>query len=165
MAKPNDLAACQATPGSDWILAKVIQHDPASSLYKLSDEDVESNKSKYTRNYACFCFWIRLAVDIPWVALDNVAKLVRLFHSIVCAVFHLPESQVVVLGDVDKLTRGDVIYAVYPDTTSFYQATVVQLPRKNNPGAFVMVHFVDDSDEFGVTHDKAIPLKYIMLPP
>jgi hypothetical protein len=47
MAKPNDLAACQATQGSDWILAKVIQHDPASGMYKLSDEDVESNKSKY----------------------------------------------------------------------------------------------------------------------
>jgi hypothetical protein len=57
MAKPNDLAACQATIGSDWILAKVIQHDPASGMYKLSDEDVESNKSKYlardTRIYAC----------------------------------------------------------------------------------------------------------------
>jgi hypothetical protein len=87
------------------------------------------------------------------------------FHSIVCAVFNLPDTQVVVLGEVDKMTRGDVIFAVYPDTTSFYQATVVQLPRKANPGAFVMVHFVDDSDEFGVTHDKAVPLKYIMLPP
>lgn len=66
MAKPNDLAACQVTVGSDWILAKVIQHDPASGMYKLSDEDVESNKSKYLLyrvilicNYACFYefFW------------------------------------------------------------------------------------------------------------
>jgi hypothetical protein len=158
MAKPNDLAACQATIGSDWILAKVIHHDPASGMYKLSDEDVESNKSKYltrdTHIYACR-------------GLLLLTLLVWLVHSpsIACAVFNLPDSQVVVLGDVDKLTRGDVIYAVYPDTTSFYQATVVQLPRKNNPGAFVLVHFVDDSDEFGVTHDKAIPLKYIMLPP
>jgi hypothetical protein len=100
-----------------------------------------------------------------WTVLANFVCLARSLPSIICAVFNLPDSQVVVLGDVDKLTRGDVIYAVYPDTTSFYQATVVQLPRKNNPGAFVNVHFVDDSDEFGVTHDKAIPLKYIMLPP
>ena len=28
-----------------------------------------------------------------------------------------------------------------------------------------MVNFLDDSDEFGVTHDKAVPLKYIMMPP
>ncbi|KAL3925914.1 MAG: hypothetical protein SGARI_005763, partial [Bacillariaceae sp.] len=42
--KANDLAAIQ-TPGStDWILAKVISFDPQSGMYKLSDEDVESNK-------------------------------------------------------------------------------------------------------------------------
>ena len=46
MAKPNDLAAIQVTPGSpDWILAKVISFDPQSQLYKLADEDIESNKS------------------------------------------------------------------------------------------------------------------------
>jgi SGF29 tudor-like domain len=75
------------------------------------------------------------------------------------------------LKTVDKLRAGEVVYAVYPDTTSFYPATVVQAPRKqagtNAPSAtsFVMVHFVDDSDEFGITHDKAVPLKHIMLPP
>ena len=77
--------------------------------------------------------------------------------------FQLPESQVVVLRGVDRLSKGDVIFAVYPDTTSFYQATVVQVPRKNT--GFVMVNFVDDSDEFGVTHDKAVSLQHIMLPP
>lgn len=45
-AKPNDLAACQVTPGvSEWILAKVLHHDPATGTFQLSDEDVESNKS------------------------------------------------------------------------------------------------------------------------
>jgi len=82
------------------------------------------------------------------------------------AVFHLPESQVTVLGGVEKLSRGDVVYAVYPDTTSFYQATVVQALRKpTGGGSFVMVNFVDDSDEHGVTHDKAVLLQHIMLPP
>lgn len=82
-------------------------------------------------------------------------------------VFHLPETQVVVLGGVEKLSRGDVIYAVYPDTTSFYQATVVQSLRKSTSGggSFVMVHFVDDSDEHGLTHDKAVLLKHVMRPP
>jgi hypothetical protein len=47
-AKPDDLAAIQVIPGSpDWILAKVITHDPQTSIYKLSDEDVESSKSKW----------------------------------------------------------------------------------------------------------------------
>lgn len=81
-------------------------------------------------------------------------------------VFYLPESQVVVLGTVERLSRGDVIYAVYPDTTSFYQATVVQPPRKAQGGShFVTVNFVDDSDEHGVTHEKAVLLKHVMRPP
>lgn len=47
MAKPNDLAAVQVTAGSaDWILAKVITHDSLTGMYRLSDEDTESNKSK-----------------------------------------------------------------------------------------------------------------------
>lgn len=85
---------------------------------------------------------------------------------LLCKVFRLPESQVVVLGNVEKLSKGDVIYAVYPDTTSFYQATVVQSLRKSSGGgSFVMVNFVDDSDEHGVTHDKAVSLKHVMRPP
>jgi hypothetical protein len=47
VVKPDDLAACQVTPGSEWILAKVIQHDPVSGMYKLADEDVESDKGLF----------------------------------------------------------------------------------------------------------------------
>ena len=46
-ANPNDLAAIQVTANSqDWILAKVITHDAQTGMYNLSDEDIESNKSK-----------------------------------------------------------------------------------------------------------------------
>jgi len=69
-----------------------------------------------------------------------------------------------VLNTEVKLRAGDTVFAVYPDTTSFYQATVVQVPRKQT-GAYAMVNFLDDSDEFGITHDKAVPLKHVMLPP
>jgi SGF29 tudor-like domain/Inhibitor of growth proteins N-terminal histone-binding len=125
-AKPNDLAAIQVQPNaSDWILAKVISHDLETGMYRLSDEDVESNK-----------------------------------------IFHLPESQVVVLGGIEKLFRGDIVYAVYPDTTSFYQATVVAPPKRvSGGGSFIMVNFVDDADENGITHDKAVLLKHVMRVP
>lgn len=125
-AKPNDLAAIQVVANSaDWILAKVISHDPDSGMYRLSDEDVESNK-----------------------------------------IFHLPESQVVVLSGTEKLARGDIVYAVYPDTTSFYQAAVVQpVKRVSGGGSFIMVNFVDDADEQGITHDKAVMLKHVMRVP
>ena len=53
-AKPNELAACQVTPDSEWILSKVIEHDPKSGMYQLADEDIESNKSEYTCFFLCF---------------------------------------------------------------------------------------------------------------
>jgi hypothetical protein len=52
--KPNDLAAIQVNPASpDWILAKVISHDPSVGMYTLSDEDTESNKSMYILYWNC----------------------------------------------------------------------------------------------------------------
>jgi hypothetical protein len=48
--QPNDLAAIQVTPNSpDWILAKVMSHDEETGVYNLSDEDIESSKSKFER--------------------------------------------------------------------------------------------------------------------
>jgi len=128
-AKENDMAAAQPTPGSEWILAKVIHHDLNTGMYELADEDVESSNK----------------------------------------IMHLPEGQVIVLYPVEKLRSGDTVFAVYPDTTSFYQATVVQAPRRQGGGgggmSLVMVKFHDDADEAGVTHEKAVPLKHVMLPP
>lgn len=124
-AKPNDLAAIQAPGTSDWILAKVISYDPATRMYNLSDEDIESSK-----------------------------------------VFNLPESEVIVLGSLKNLRTGEVVYAVYPDTTSFYKGTVSQAPRKAaGGGSIVMISFMDDHDEHGITHDKAVQMKHVMLSP
>jgi hypothetical protein len=80
-------------------------------------------------------------------------------------VFILPQAQVVLLSGIDqKLMKGDTVYAVYPDTTAFYQATIINIPKKsnNNGDTIVTVQFKDDSDEFGITHEKAVPLKYVM---
>jgi hypothetical protein len=41
------LAACQVTPGSEYILCKVLFHDTVRKTYKLADEDIESNKSTF----------------------------------------------------------------------------------------------------------------------
>jgi SGF29 tudor-like domain len=167
VGKPNDLAACQVSPGSEWILAKVLQHDPTTGMYRLADEDVESNKGQCGAVRArppCFFYacLLPLSAGSRWL---TPALFILPPHP---QVFNLPESQVVLCG-VDKLSKGEAVFCVYPDTTSFYQATVVQAPRKNQAntgsGSFVMVNFVDDSDEFGVTHDKAVPLKHVIYPP
>jgi hypothetical protein len=44
--------------------------------------------------------------------------------------YELPESQVILLDlpeSSKKLSKGDSVYAVYPDTTAFYLATVSQV--------------------------------------
>ena len=56
--------------------------------------------------------------------------------------YNLSESQVIVLPcdreDLKKLARGDEVLAVYPDTTSFYPATVAQ-PIKRITGSNEMI--------------------------
>lgn len=72
----------------------------------------------------------------------------------------------VILGEIRNLRTGDVVYAVYPETTAFYKGTISQAPRKvSGGGSFAMISFLDDHDENGVTIDKAVLLKHIMLPP
>jgi hypothetical protein len=45
--------------------------------------------------------------------------------------YSLPESQVILLdphdGPFKKLSKGEEVFAVYPDTTAFYHATVIQV--------------------------------------
>jgi hypothetical protein len=47
--------------------------------------------------------------------------------------YSLPESQVILLdppdGPFKKLSKGEEIFAVYPDTTAFYHASVVQVRK------------------------------------
>jgi hypothetical protein len=138
-------------------LAKVITHDAQTGMYRLSDEDTESNKGEYL---FLFCtFFISLERGLS----NNNGILLLNYLQLV---FNLPESQVIILGGMKSLSRGDTVFAVYPDTTSFYQAIIVQVSRKvGGGGSFVMVNFVDDSDENGITHDKAVLFKHIMLPP
>lgn len=75
-------------------------------------------------------------------------------------IYTIPSNRVIPLNKTLQFKRGDIIYAVYPDTTSFYSATV-----SSYKGNFVMVHFRDDSDEFGVTHEKAVPVWLAMKVP
>lgn len=69
--------------------------------------------------------------------------------------YYLPESQVAVLDLADhprRLSRGEEVLAVYPDTTSFYPAHVVQAPRRATATteAAVAVQFNGDENEKGL---------------
>jgi hypothetical protein len=58
-------------------------------------------------------------------------------------IYSVPESQVILLdlqmNNSQKLAKGEEVLAVYPDTTSFYAATVTQVRRgKCGVGNFVV---------------------------
>ncbi len=78
-------------------------------------------------------------------------------------IYRIPESRVVPLRGTERnrWARGDAVYAVYPDTTSFYRA-VVSTPPFNG---FVMVQFANDEDADGVTHEKAVLMAHVMRVP
>lgn len=101
-------------------------------------------------------------------------------------IYNLPESQVcnppsqhlchqyifqVLILDLPentrKLSKGETVYAVYPDTTAFYMATVSQAPRRSAMAAepMVTVQFVGDADETGQTPHRTVPLRHVMRPP
>ena len=83
--------------------------------------------------------------------------------------YHLFESQVYFIDVAEvykKLSKSDEIYAVYPDTTSFYPAVVVQGPKKAVTGEpTVTVQFQGDANEHGVTPIVIVPLHHIIRPP
>jgi hypothetical protein len=84
--------------------------------------------------------------------------------------YHLPETQVIVLDLADstrKLSKGEEVLAVYPDTTAFYPATIAAAPRRGamSTEPSVMVQFTDDADATGETQMRTIPLKHVVRPP
>jgi hypothetical protein len=72
--------------------------------------------------------------------------------------YNLPESAVMQLGAAEP-RKGEMLNCVYPDTTSFYPATVATV-RKTAASTVVYVKFHDDADEMGVVHEKPVLLKH-----
>ena len=125
-------------------------------------------KSVQTTNLAA----IKVTPDSPdWILANIIShdKSTRMYtlsdediHS--NQIYKISEKQVVPLKGTErnKWARGDVVYAVYPDTTSFYHATVSTPPFNG----YAMVQFKDDWDANGVTHEKAVLVAHVMhVPP
>jgi hypothetical protein len=54
--------------------------------------------------------------------------------------YHLPENQVApldMLYSQRRLTKGEEVLAIYPETTSFYPAYIVQAPRRTAIGTSI----------------------------
>jgi len=67
------------------------------------------------------------------------------------------------LTSVTKLSKGEEVLAVYPDTTSFYPAVVTQAKRNANfTEPSVTIQFHGDVDELGQIPNFIIPLNHIV---
>lgn len=82
-------------------------------------------------------------------------------------IMHLNYSEVKRLEDTAAhLRRGDSVIAVFPETTSFYRATVAKNPRPPQHGnSFweVIVRFEDDEDETGKPPPRRVPARFVLL--
>ncbi len=78
--------------------------------------------------------------------------------------YHLPSRQVIRLDNNEnkKFSKGEEIQAVYPDTSVFYPAIVVQGPKKisSSSDIIITVQFHGDNDDCGNFPSRTIPLKY-----
>ena len=84
--------------------------------------------------------------------------------------YHISEKNILPLDlaySVKKLSKGEEVLAVYPDTTSFYPAIVVQAPKRNlnSSEPSVIVQYHGDEDEQGRIPYISIPLSHIIRPP
>jgi hypothetical protein len=61
-----------------------------------------------------------------------------------------------------SLRRGDLVLAVFPETTSFYRAVVVKTPTAGSGINEVVVKFEDDEDEAGRNPARRVPARFLM---
>ena len=67
---------------------------------------------------------------------------------------------------VDGFAKGDMVLAVFPDTTSFYRATISKPVKRSSTGSTeVFVQFEDDEDETGRTPHRRVGARFVMSNP
>jgi hypothetical protein len=69
------------------------------------------------------------------------------------------------MDTASHLRRGDEVLAVFPETTSFYRATVVKNPRPPssvNGNWEVIVKFEDDEDDSGKAPPRRVPARFVL---
>lgn len=125
-ARPGEQVAAKVLntgENGSWILANVLDYDPAQQAYELQDED-----------------------DVNRVIYLGFAEVKR-------------------LEETAHLHKGDDVLAVFPETTSFYRASVaknVRPPQHGNSGWDVVVRFEDDEDESGRAPPRRVPGRFVL---
>jgi hypothetical protein len=65
-------------------------------------------------------------------------------------------------------SQSQEILAMYPDTTSFYKATISTAPKRHSSGGpppAISVQFADDHDETGTIPHRPVPSRFVLPMP
>ena len=148
-ARPGDEVAIRLDDYDKdaWILARVVRYKAEVARYDVADADDDRKVYELSESRV--------------VPLTDSGRGVPQAHVLTGVVSCLAT---IVDGEAaNRLQKGDEVFAVYPDTTSFYHAVVSMPARRAGAGnAVCHCQFQDDQDETGMNPDRAVPLKYIM---
>lgn len=162
-----------------WILGNVLQYDASTQTYVVQDEGefVFQSVTLHTPFSA--------SAFPPLRTLSNIWPLCMLhlystnciypLYSALCILLVSDDMNRVVTLSYDdvrrlddssaNLRRGDLVLAVFPETTSFYRAVVVKTPKVGAGGANseVVVKFKDDEDEAGRQPARRVPSRFVLV--
>lgn len=122
------------------------------------------------RTCASLCFVIQgiakmVPVHAPPVSICSLLMMFGSVHVRVDRRFRLPQESVFALGqaDISELPHGAAVLAVFPQTTTFYNAVIVTPPSKRNKREYVLVF---DEDEWrGLAPARKVKAKLVLPHP
>lgn len=145
-----------------WILCRITQFFSLASQYEVSD--IEDTTKRYTlpADYI---------VLIPEEGSDDVmAHRFQKVSQRACAA--AARSAVLTRATADPClslaSQSQEILAMYPDTTSFYKATISTAPKRHSSGGpppAITVQFADDHDETGTIPHRPVPSRFVLPMP
>ena len=124
-------------PGAqEWIVAVVVQYLPQELAYEVMDADDDA-------------------------AAEGNGQAYRLPQELVIAMPRSATSR-----DGVNFPQGTTVLAVYPNTTTFYRAVVVQQARKVGSGEYgdFLLEFEDDGDADGLPQ-RPVPFMHVVRHP
>jgi hypothetical protein len=122
---------------SDWILAMVLRHKSLTNKYVVLDIDPPVDR------------------DRPPSSTIQAANLLQ-----------LPTSEPMIFTHKNEIRRGEMVLALYPHTTCFYQGRVHTPPSQNGPldrqRRTYLVQFANSENKTGYTKPIEVPLRYVL---
>lgn len=133
-----------AGPGAqEWIVAVVVRYLANERSYEVMDADEEAE---------------------PVVDGQPAAQGGQMYHLSQELVIPMPRSALVKEGQ--NFPPGTTVLAVYPNTTTFYRAVVVQQARRQAHGEYgdFLLEFEDDGDADGLPQ-RPVPFMHVVRHP